>query len=92
MELMLAFAERQIAQVFAIAGEQIECIESRFPTAEHQVSELRIALFVQANNLAIQHATFGAALYRESDIQSREGFELVPIARHQPATAILDIR
>ena len=49
------------------------------PTKQ-QVPELRISFSVQADYLAIEHCAFSSALQRESAVQRREGFELVPVA------------
>jgi hypothetical protein len=59
---VLAVGKRKIAQVLAVIHEQVKSIEARLTATEHQVSELRIAFFVQAYYLAIEHCASGLAL------------------------------
>src|SRR5215469_11508647 len=87
-----AVEEREIAQVLAIKGEQIECIEPWLTATKQQVLELRISFSVQANYLAIEHCALCTTLQRESTVQCWEGFELIPVAGSQPATIVFDIR
>jgi hypothetical protein len=43
-----------VPEVFAIAP-QIESVEAGFPTAEQQVFELRLAVAVEGDDLAVEH-------------------------------------
>ena len=90
-QAVLPIRERQIAQVLAVAEKQIKGVVARLTSAKEQVSELRIAGLVQANDLSIQNSILGVALLRKSKIESRERLKLIPVAGDQPAMAILEV-
>ena len=79
------------SEVLAVAPNKIERIESRFATAKQQARELRIAAFIQAHDLSIQHGTVSAAFQRKGDAQRLEGLKLISISRYQPAPAIFNV-
>jgi hypothetical protein len=49
------FAQWGISQIVAVAPNQIKGNESRFASSEQQVTKLRLAVLVEANNLAIEN-------------------------------------
>lgn len=54
-ETALAFDQRQLAQVPVIQRQQVESTEPRRAAAEQQLVELRVPVFIQADDLAVQH-------------------------------------
>jgi hypothetical protein len=92
MQPMLTVCQGQVAQVLAVAEQQIKSVVARLTSAKQQVCELRSACVIQANDLSIEHSILGAALQRKSTIQGGKGPKLVPVAGDQPATAIFEVR
>jgi hypothetical protein len=62
---VLAILQGKVTQIFAIAREQIECLEAWLISTEQQIRELRIASIVQPDDLSIQGGTFGTAFESE---------------------------
>jgi hypothetical protein len=72
----------EIAKVFSIQREQIECIKSRLMAPKQQITELRNSTVVQAHDLAINYRTCSPAFIWQGDVQRREGFELISFPGH----------
>ena len=76
----LSLAEWSVPQVFAVEPQQIEGAEARLAAPEEQVSELRLASIVQADDLAVQNHRPRSQRLGNGLIQGWKGFELVAIA------------
>jgi hypothetical protein len=79
------------AQVLAVREQQIKGVVARLTSAKQQVSELRSARLIQANDFPIEHGIQDAALQGKSKVRVGKGFELVPVAGYQSAMAILEV-
>jgi len=104
---LLAVAQRQITSVLAVAEpthlfliirlrvlvpENVESVKDRFGTAEQQVTELRLAMRIEADNLAIEHTPAALEVTSQSFAQSGKAFERVPVARYQPDAIAVGIK
>lgn len=107
MKPELAVDQRQIAKVFATAEslalllivrfgvfipENVECDEARLGTPEQKITELRLAISIDANDLAIEDAAATLKVASESVAKTRETFERVSIARDQPDTTSIGVQ
>ena len=76
----LAFSQRQRAQIASVQHQQIERVEIRPLTAEHQPVEIRSAVRVQAADLSIEHRALAAHRVRHFLTKLRPGLERVAVA------------
>src|SRR5215469_16736054 len=88
-KLSLAIHQRHIPQVFTVEPQQVEGDEERFAMPVKKIAELWLAPAIETNNLAIEHSGTRTQCARKRIIQSREGFEVIPVARYQPASTIV---
>jgi hypothetical protein len=89
MQATFPLDQWQAAQVVAVQPQQFEGIEDGLAFAGHQLVELADAMFIEADNFAIQDGI----LYRyfsERFLQRHERFELVAVAGDQLAFTGLD--
>jgi hypothetical protein len=81
---------RNLRHLYLIIGpcvfvpEQIERIKDRLGTSEQKIAELRFALAIQTDKLAIENAAATFQVASQSVTKPWEAFENVPISRHQP--------
>jgi hypothetical protein len=90
MQVTFPLDQWQAAQVVAVQPQQVEGIEDGLAFAGHQLVELADAMFIEADNFAIQDGI----LYRylsERFLQRHERFELVAVAGDQLAFTGLDV-
>src|SRR5262249_14005028 len=55
-ELSLSVGQRRITEILAVAPEKIEGAETRLAAPKKQIVKLRLAVVVEADDLAIDHA------------------------------------
>lgn len=72
--------------------QNVECVKDGFGPAEQQVTELRLALRIEADNLALEHAAAALEVTSQSFAQPGKAFERVPVARYQPDAIVVGIK
>lgn len=87
---MFSLAQGRIPQIFTVAIEEIEGRKARLAWSEKQCFEVGLSLIDQRDNLTIQHGGRRCHFRPDAIVQSPKGFELVPIARNQLASPVLD--
>ncbi len=60
-QAVLAFFQREVPQIIAIAVEKIECVEAGFTTVEKKVLEVGLARVIEADDLTVEDSMTGTA-------------------------------
>jgi hypothetical protein len=104
MQPKFAVGQRKIPKVFAstesphlllvvrfrvLIPEDIECVEPRLGASAQKITELRLAIRIEADDLAVEHASATPQVANQTFAETRKTLKCVSVARDEPHSIIL---